>query len=135
VVGPSAGAAGSGRTALLLWLVPPLIELPEALMLAAGFPEVAEQAIFGTPGTPVVIGAVLVVVVVGAVLAWRRASGPVRVVVAMVLFVAAGLTAALLVGVLIGGAYVIIALLLAHSTVCIGLIGRAVLPSAMTAGI
>ena len=53
----------------------------------------------------------------------------------MVLFVAAGLTAALLVGVLIGGAYVIIALLLAHLTVCIGLIGRAVLPSAMTAGI
>jgi hypothetical protein len=100
------------------------------MMLSKGFDEVAREAIYGSPGTEVVLAAVLVVVVVSTVLAWRGVRGVARTVAAAALFVSAGLTAALFLGFLTGGAYIILAVLLAHSTVSIALIGRAVLRSA-----
>lgn len=90
---------------MLVWFFPPLFELPAVLMLSAGFGEVAREAVYGSPGTEVVMAVVLVVVVVGTVLTWRGVPGVIRTVAVGALFVSAGLTAALLVGFLTGGAY------------------------------
>jgi hypothetical protein len=132
VAGRSTNTVRTSRTALLLWFFPPLFELPVVLMLSAGFDEVAREAIYGSPGTEVVMAAVLMVVIAGTVLAWRGVRGVARTIAAGALFVSAGLTAALLLGFLTGGAYFILAVLLTHSTVSIALIGRAVLRSAAT---
>ena len=134
MAGSSVNAGGSHRTGLLLWLFPPLFELPVVLVMCSGFDEVAREAVLGTPGTQLALAAVLVVVAVGAVVAWRGAVGSARVVTAALLFVAAGVTGALLIGFLTGGAYVIIAVLLAHSAVSLAMIGRAVLRATPTAG-
>jgi hypothetical protein len=117
---------------LLLWLYPPLFELPGVLVLSARLDEVAREAIYGSPGTEVVLAATVIVVVAGTLQAWRGVRGVIRTVAAAVLFVSAGLTAVLLVGFLTSGSFPILAVLLAHSTVSIALIGRAVLQSTTT---
>jgi hypothetical protein len=128
----SANTARASRTALLLWFVPPFFELPAVMLLSTVFDEVAREAIYGSPGTAVVLAAVLIVVVVGTVLAWVGVRGATSTVAAAALFVSAGLTGALLLGFLTRGAYLILAVLLAHSAVSIALIGRAVLRSDAT---
>lgn len=131
----SAGHRRSSRTAIILWLVPPLFELPVVLMLAAGFPEVAEKALFGSPGTEFVLGAALVTLVAGAAVAWLSVAPPaLRAVVGGASFVVVGLVIALLVGFLTSGAGVIVAVLLAHSALSIAMIGGAVVRGTATMG-
>ncbi|WP_127505075.1 hypothetical protein [Actinoplanes solisilvae] len=89
--------------ALLLWTVPPLLELGGVLMIYSGLPDVVEDVGFGSPTTELMVSAVLLVTIVGAVLAWRGVLGGMRLVVAAALFIAAGLTAALGLSFITGG--------------------------------
>lgn len=123
------GAPRGHRTALVLWLVPPLCELPVVAMLAVGFDEVARIAAFGRAGTLVVVLAALLLTVVGGVVAWRPdwPGRSVRVSVAALLFVAAGLLAVLMLGFFSNGSYVVVGLLVAHAVVCVAMLARSVL--------
>lgn len=130
MAGQSARTVRTSRTGLLLWFVPPFLELVAVLMLIAGFEEVAREAVLGSPGSEAVLTAVLAVLVVGVGAAWRGVTSVVlRALVGGALFVSAGLLAVLLVGFLTGGAYIIVAVLLAHAVLSVSMIGGAVMRS------
>jgi hypothetical protein len=116
---------------LLLWLTAPLFELGAVLMIYAGLPDLVDDVAFGSPATPMIVGCVLVVSVVGTVLARRGVSGAVRLTGAVALFVAAGVTAALGFAFATAGVLAVFTLLMVHTTVSIALIGRAVLRSSI----
>jgi hypothetical protein len=132
VAGPSVNAAKSHRLGLLLWLLPPLLELPLIVLMCSWFEEVAREALFGGLGTRSALAAVLVILLLGLAVAWRESASAGRVAMAVLLFIAAGVTGALMIGFLIDSSHVIIAVLLAHSTLCVAMIGRAVLTAPRT---
>jgi hypothetical protein len=127
-------AASSARTRssssgflLFLWFIAPVVELGGVLLFCAAAPDLADDTAFGSSTTELITAFALVVTVVGAVLAWRRVSGSVRVITAVALFLAAALTVALGVSFATGGVLALFTLLMAHSALFIALIGRAVL--------
>jgi hypothetical protein len=112
---------------LLVWFVGPLLELGGLFVIYAGMPDLSEDAAFGTPATQILTGLALVVTVAGSALAWKGVSGTARIAVAVALFVAAGLTTTLGIAFALGGSLAVFALLMAHATLSIVMIGRAVL--------
>lgn len=111
------------RFALLLWSSPPLGALPCVVIMCASFEEIARAALFGSPGTEIVIAAVWIVVVVATVLAWRGVEGTTRTAAAGALFVSVVLLTALLIEFLVKGSDVIgLAILMTHSTASIAVI-------------
>ncbi|WP_143162943.1 hypothetical protein [Couchioplanes caeruleus] len=119
---------------MLIWLAGPLFELAGVLLIYAGMPDVVEDVGFSSPVTQVMVLAVLVVTVGGALLAWRGVTGTARWVVAAALFVAAGLTAALGLAFITGGILAVFTILMLHSALSIAFVGRAVLRSSASEG-
>jgi hypothetical protein len=135
VTGTPTDAKRRGRLfPLFLWLVGPLCELGGLFMIAAGMPDLMDDMAFGRPAIQVMAGYALAATVVGTALAWRGVSGVTRIVVAIALFVAAGLTATLGIAFLFAGPLAVFALLMAHSTLSIIMIGRAVLSPSTVGG-
>lgn len=130
------GRSGRARfLTLLLWSVGPLFEIGGLFMIYAGMPDVVDDVAFGRVGTQVVAGSALAVTAVGTAAAWRGVSGPARMIVATALFVAAGLTATLGIAFAFAGWLAVFTLLMAHATLSIVMIGRALLdPSTMDGG-
>jgi hypothetical protein len=95
--------------------------------LCSGIPDVAREAVFGTPGSQVAVLLAFVVAIGGFVAAARGITGLAQAAVAGLLSVAAGVVAALGAGFLLGGAYPVLGLLLAHSALSIGMLARAIL--------
>ncbi|MEV6371102.1 hypothetical protein AB0L86_29860 [Micromonospora musae] len=114
----------TGRTALLLWTVGPVFELPVAALAISSFPDVAAEAVFGTAGSQALVILALVLVLAGAALAWAGSftTGP-RLSLAVLLWVASGLLAVLMLGYLASGTWAVFAILLAHSAVAAAVIG------------
>ncbi|AGZ43785.1 hypothetical protein [Actinoplanes friuliensis] len=127
MAGSTASTASSRWTGLLMWLLPPLFELPVVVALCSGVPEVAREAVFGAPGTQVVVLLAFVASVGGFVAAARGTSGLVQAGIAGILAIAAGVVAALGAGFLTGGGFLVLGLLLVHSAVSIAMLARATL--------
>jgi hypothetical protein len=124
----SSASAESGRwTTHLVWLLPPLFELPVVAALCSGVPAVGRAAVFGTLGTQVAVLLAFAAAVGGFVAAARGTSGLTQAAVAGGLSVTAGVVAALGAGFLIGGTYPVLGLLLAHSALSIAMLARAAL--------
>jgi hypothetical protein len=116
--------------ALVLLSTATVIELAVVAALATASDEVARAVPFGRSGTVTLCVAGAVVAVVGAIAGWRGATGGARAVTAALVFVAAGLIAVLAVFFVIGGGLTLgLAILVAHATVSVAMIGRAVLRS------
>lgn len=121
---------------LVLLCTASVIELLVVATLAVVSDEVADAAPFGRVGA-VVLGAVgAVIAIVGAVVGWRGAGGAVRAVTATLVFVTVGLIAMMTwFFVIAGGVTIGVAVLLAHATFSVTMIGRAVLrPAPASAG-
>jgi len=127
MAGSSASAASGRWTAQLMWLLPPLFELPVVVALCSGVPGVARQAVFGTPGTQVAVLLAFAAAVGGFVAAARGIAGLAQAAVAGTLSVAAGVVAALGAGFLVDGSFPVLGLLMAHSAVSIAMLARATL--------
>lgn len=110
-----------------------VVELLLVAALAVVSDEIADAAPFGRVGT-VVLGVVgAVIAVVGAVMGQRGSGGAVRAITATLVFVAVGLIAVMVVFFVVGGGVTIgLAVLLAHATFSVAMIGRAVLQSPPT---
>jgi hypothetical protein len=122
----------SGFTLVLLFATA-VIELFVVAMASAGFDEVAEASPFGRSGTIVVAAVAAGIACLGAILAWRGVSGALRGITAILVFVAVGVTAVMVLFLVIaGGTPIILGVLLAHAAFSLGMIGRAVLRSAPT---
>jgi len=135
VVGtPTDAKRGARFFPLLLWFVGPLLEIGGLFMVFLGMPDLIDDMSLGSPTIQVLASCALAVTVIGAALAWRGVSGPTRIVVAIALFVAAGLTATLGIVFAFAGALAVFALLMAHSTLSIIMIGRAVLSPSTLGG-
>jgi hypothetical protein len=134
VAASSARARSNGRFLLFLWFIAPVVELGGVLLFCAASPDLAEDTAFGSSTTELIATVVLVVTVVGTVLAWRGASGSMRVITAVALFIAAALTVALGVSFATAGVLALFTLLMAHSALFIALIGRAVLRNSVVKG-
>ena len=124
---PSAGTAHGRWTAQLLWILPPLAELPVVAVLCSALPEVGRDAAFGTPMSQLAALLALAVAGAGFVAAARGVGGPAQGLLAALLAVAAGVVAALGLGFLAGGAYPVLGVLLAHSALSIAMLARATL--------
>ncbi|MBG0569111.1 hypothetical protein [Actinoplanes aureus] len=112
---------------LSLWCAIVVIELIVTAFAATGFDEVADASPFGRAGTIVVSLAIAAVACVGAVCAWRGAPGPLRVLVAVLLFLGTGLLVLIaLFFVIAADVTVILGFLLVPAAVFVGLIGAAV---------
>jgi hypothetical protein len=114
------------RTAVVLWAVGPVFELPGVAALASVSPEVAADAIFGSPATEVILLAALLATLVGVVVAWGPDSVPVqaRRVVVVLLAALVGMTAVLASGFFVGGDRAAVGILLAHSALAIAMIAH-----------
>ncbi|GID96250.1 hypothetical protein ACFQFC_38990 [Amorphoplanes digitatis] len=124
----STASATTGRwSAQLMWLLPPLFELPFAAALCSGIPEVAHQAAFGSPATEAVLLLALVAAVCGFAAVARGTAGVAQAAVGGLLSVAAGAVAAIGAGFLSGGVFRMLGLLLAHSAFSIAMLARATL--------
>lgn len=95
-------------------------------MLYAGLPDVMAEAALGSRATPALLLTILAVTVLGVGLAWRGAAGPLPKIVAVVLFVAAGLTAGVGIALLFDGVLAVLSILMLYSALCIAMIGREV---------
>lgn len=113
-----------GRSLLLLWAAGPVFELPIVALAISSFPDVAAEAAFGSAGSQATVFLALILVLVGVAVAW---VGPVatgvRRVLAVLLWVATGFLAVLMLGFLGSGTGVVFAILLAHSAVAAAVIG------------
>jgi hypothetical protein len=109
---------------LLLWAAGPVFELPVVALAVSSFPDVASEAAFGSAGSQAVAILALVLVLAGVALAW---VGPIatglRRVLAVLLWVASGFLAVLMLGFLGSGTWVVFAILLAHSAVAAAVTG------------
>lgn len=95
--------------------------------------EVADAAPFGRPGTAVLGIGGSMIVVAGAVLGRHGTTGTTRAFTAPLLFVVTGLIAVMVMYFAVGGAVtLVLAVLMAHATFSVAMIGRAVLQSAPT---
>lgn len=114
----------TGRTGLLLWAAGLVFELPVVAAAVSSFPDVAAEAVFGSAGSQVVAFAALALVVAGVAVAWLGSGGSgLRRGLAVLLWITSGLLAVLMAGFLTGGAWVVFAVLLAHSTAAVAVIG------------
>ncbi|MET0415227.1 MAG: hypothetical protein ABW022_04295 [Actinoplanes sp.] len=104
------------------------IQLFVVAFASAGFDEVADASPFGRPGTALVATAIAAVALIGGVVAWRGASGPIRTITAVAVFAAVGVAALMAFALLVaGGPAIIMAILLVLAAFSIAMIGRAVL--------
>jgi magnesium-transporting ATPase (P-type) len=114
--------------ALVLQFVVALIQLVGVAVASAGFDEVADASPFGRPGTAVACVVIAVVALGGVVVAWRPAAGTARIITAISVFVAVGISAVIaLYLVVAGGPTSIFAMLPFLAAIMVGLIGWAVL--------
>ncbi|MFI7540800.1 hypothetical protein [Actinoplanes sp. NPDC049599] len=111
----------------LVWLLPPLLELPVLVALCSAVPEVGREAVFGTPATRVAVLFALVAALAGGVAAVRGSSGLAQAAVAGALSVAAGVVAALAAGFLFDGEFPLVGLLPAHSALALAVLAGATL--------
>ncbi|WP_434740717.1 hypothetical protein [Micromonospora sp. SH-82] len=113
------------RTVLVLSAVGPIVELPVTALAVGSFPEVAQDAAFGSSGSQVAMAVALVAVIVAVATMWAgsRVGVGTRMAVGVTSWIAAGLVATLAVGFLVGARWVVLAVLLAHSTVALGVLG------------
>jgi hypothetical protein len=132
---PTTTAAACRWVTSLVWLLPPLVELPLMVALGAAVPEVGREAVFGGPATRVAVLFALVAAPAGVVATVRGATGLTQAAVAGALSVAAGVVAALAVG-FFDGAYPMLGLLPAHSAVALAVLAGITLrqPSVSPAG-
>jgi hypothetical protein len=115
---------------LVLLAVTTLIELFVVAFATAGFEEVADASPFGRRGTLIAAGLIAAVTVAGVLVAGRSGSALLRVITAVVVFLALGIVVVMaLFFLLAGGTSIILVVLLGHTAVSIGLVGRAVLQS------
>ena len=127
-VGPTTKVSRTSGFALVLLFVVALIQLVGVAIASAGFDEVADASPFGRPGTTVACVVIAVVALIGVAVAWRAATWRTRVITAISVFLAAGITALMaLYLMLAGGPTFIFAILLVLAAIMIGMIGRAVL--------
>lgn len=127
----STGAARTSGLALALLCTTAVIELLALGIAATGFDEVADASPFGERGTVAAALILAVTALVGAVCAWREVSGALRIAVVVLVFAGVGILALMTFFFLIaGGASIIFAVLMAHATFSLALIGRAVLQAA-----
>lgn len=125
------GVSRTGGFALVLLFATAAIELLVVAIATAGFDEVAEASPFGRPATIVVAAVAAGIACVGAILAWLGVSGALRTITAVLVFVAVGVIAVMvLFFVIAGGTPIILGVLLAHAAFSLAMIGRAVLRSA-----
>jgi hypothetical protein len=112
------------RTALIVWALGPVFELPGVAALTSVSTEVAADAAFGSPGTQITLFAALLATLVGVVVAWHPDIVPARArqVVVVLLAALAGLTGLLALGFFAGGARAVVGILLAHSALAIAMI-------------
>jgi hypothetical protein len=127
MTGSTASTATDRWSAQLVWLLPPLFELPVAVALCSGIPWVAGQAAFGSPATQVVLLFSLVAALGGFVAAVRGTAGVAQAAIGGALSVAAGAVAAVGAGFLFGGVFRVLGLLLAHSALSLAMLARATL--------
>lgn len=121
-------SAGSLRwVATLVWLLPPLFELPLVAALCSAVPEVGREAVFGTRVTQVAILFALAAALAGFVAVVRGATGLAQAAVAGALSIAAGLVAALAAGFLFDGEFPLVGLLPAHSALALAMLAGATL--------
>jgi hypothetical protein len=122
-----ASAATARWLGTLLWLVPPLFELPMVVALSAGIPEVGREVVFGNPATQIAVLFALVAALAGFVAVVRGTTGLAQAAVAGALSIAAGMVAALAAGFLFGGVFPLLGLLPAHSALALAMLARATL--------
>lgn len=126
----SAGVVRTGGFALTLLSAAVVIELGVVAIAGVGFDEVSRASPFGRPGTTVAAIIIVAVALIGAVVAWRGAVDPFRGITAALVLAAGGVLAVMALSFLIaGGTPIIFAVLLAHATFSVAMIGRAVLQS------
>jgi len=118
-------AASCRWLSTLVWLLPPLLELPLVVALCSAVPEVGREAVFGTPVTQIAVLFALVAALAGFVATVRGSTGLARAAVAGALSVAAGIVAALAAGFLFDGSFPLLGLLPAHSAVALAVLAGA----------
>ena len=116
------GAASCRWLTTLVWLLPPLLELPLVVALCSAVPEVGREAVFGTPATQVAVLFALVAALAGFVATVRGSTGLAQAAVAGALSVAAGIVAALAAGFLFDGDFPLLGLLPAHSALALAVL-------------
>jgi hypothetical protein len=114
---------GRSRTGFLLWSLGPVFELPVVALAVSSFPDVASEAAFGVAGSLAVVIFAVALVLTSVALAWIRAAAGFRRVVAVLLWITAGLLAVLMLGFGTSGTWVVFAVLLAHSALATAVIG------------
>jgi len=127
MTGTPASAATARWVSTLLWLVPPLFELPMMVALGAGIPEVGRELVFGTPATQVAVLFALFAALAGFAAVVRGTTGLAQAAVAGALSIASGIVAALAVGFFSGGVFPLLGLLPAHSALALAVLARATL--------
>jgi hypothetical protein len=127
MTGSTASTATDRWSGQLMWLLPPLFELPVAVALCSGIPAVTSQAAFGSPATQVVLLLALAAALGGFVAVVRGTAGVAQAAIGGVLAVAAGAVAAVGAGFLAGGDFRVPGLMLAHSAFSIAMLARATL--------
>jgi hypothetical protein len=120
-------AASCRWVATLVWLLPPLLELPLIVALGAAVPEIGREAVFGTPATQVAVLFALVAALTGFVATVRGVTGLAQAAVAGALSVAAGIVAAMSAGFLFDGRFPLLGLLPAHSALALAVLAGATL--------
>jgi hypothetical protein len=127
MTGTPASAATLRWVSTLVWLLPPLFELPVLVGLCAAVPEVGREAVFGTPATQIAVLFALVAALAGFVAVVRGSTGLAQAAVAGALSIAAGSVAALAAGFLFDGEFRMLGLLPAHSALALAMLARATL--------
>ena len=128
MTGSSAGTTTNRcRPAALMWLLPPLLELPVVAALYTGVPEVAREAVFGVPASLIAILLAWTAAVGGFVAAARGTSGLTQAATGGALSIAAGVVAAMGAGFLTDGSFPVLGVLMAHAAFSLAMLARATL--------
>ena len=127
MTGTPADAASLRWLGPLVWLLPPLVELPLVVALGAAVPEVGRETVFGTPVTRIAVLFALAAAMAGFVAAVRGTTGLAQAAVAGALSIGAGVVAAMAAGFLFGGQFPMLGLLPAHSALALVMLTRATL--------
>jgi len=112
------------RTLLVLWGFIASLGFAGVVLLCSVSPDIAGSAAFGSPGTQVVLGIVLLMTLAGLVVAWRPGGVSVRVrqFVVLLLAVASGTTTVVATGFFASGEWAGIGILLLQSAVFVAVI-------------
>lgn len=128
---PASGESRTGGFALGLMFTTAVIELFGVAFASAGFEEVADASPFGYPGTAIAAALVAVAALAGIAVALRGETGTLRLITAIAVFSAVGIVAVMaFFFAVVGGPPIILAVLLVHVVISVGMIGRAVLQPA-----